>query len=82
MDCRTRPWLIEPLSSGNKYLYVRIKAIFLYKYNPKRTIDFAGTIGQSHRCETKSRAVLTTAEGNKYPIASNYSLTNHWPTNP
>lgn len=64
MDCRTRPWLIEPLSAtANKYLYVRLKAIFLYKYNPKRTTEFMGISGDIQRCETKSRAVLTTAEG-------------------
>uniref|UniRef100_A0A1B0BBU0 DUF7805 domain-containing protein n=1 Tax=Glossina palpalis gambiensis TaxID=67801 RepID=A0A1B0BBU0_9MUSC len=62
LECRTRPWLIEP-SNGNKFLYVRLKAIFLRKYNPKRTMNTTVVGTSSYRCETKSRAVLTTAEG-------------------
>ncbi|XP_055909808.1 uncharacterized protein LOC129944417 isoform X3 [Eupeodes corollae] len=64
MDCRTRPWLIEP-SNGNKFLYVRLKGIFLRKYSPNihKTIN-ATVIGtSSYRCETKARVVLTTSEG-------------------
>ncbi|XP_030385378.1 uncharacterized protein LOC115632387 isoform X2 [Scaptodrosophila lebanonensis] len=63
IECRSRPWLIEP-SNGNKFLYVRLKAIFLSKYNPKKTLNTT-FLQQDNawRCETKSRAVLTTAEG-------------------
>ncbi|XP_046807625.1 uncharacterized protein LOC111683168 isoform X2 [Lucilia cuprina] len=62
MECRTRPWLIEP-SNGNKFLYIRLKAIFLRKYNPKKAMNTTIVGTSSYRCETKARAVLTTAEG-------------------
>ncbi|XP_058981879.1 uncharacterized protein LOC101896332 [Musca domestica] len=62
MECRTRPWLIEP-SNGNKFLYVRLKAIFLRKYNPKRAANTSLLVTSSYRCETNSRVVLTTSEG-------------------
>ncbi|KRG07736.1 uncharacterized protein Dmoj_GI16841, isoform G [Drosophila mojavensis] len=62
IECRSRPWLIEP-SNGNKFLYVRLKAIFLSKHNPKKTLNATHLETNSWRCETKSRAVLTTSEG-------------------
>ncbi|KAM8710823.1 hypothetical protein ACLKA7_017451 [Drosophila subpalustris] len=62
IECRSRPWLIEP-SNGNKFLYVRLKAIFLSKHNPKKTLNATHLQTNSWRCETKSRAVLTTSEG-------------------
>ncbi|XP_037938714.1 uncharacterized protein LOC119671912 isoform X1 [Teleopsis dalmanni] len=62
MECRSRPWLIEP-SNGNKFLYLRLKAVFLRKYNPKKPTNTTIIGTSSYRCETKSRAVLTTAEG-------------------
>ncbi|XP_073842402.1 uncharacterized protein isoform X2 [Musca autumnalis] len=62
MECRTRPWLIEP-SNGNKFLYVRLKAIFLRKYNPKKASNTSLLVTSSYRCETNSRVVLTTSEG-------------------
>ncbi|XP_054735461.1 uncharacterized protein LOC129242692 [Anastrepha obliqua] len=62
MECRTRPWLIEP-SNGNKFLYVRLKAIFLRKYNPKKAMNTTIVGTSSYRCETKARVVLTTSEG-------------------
>ncbi|XP_075160932.1 uncharacterized protein LOC142233787 [Haematobia irritans] len=62
MECRTRPWLIEP-SNGNKFLYVRLKAIFLRKYNPRKATNTSIAVTSSYRCETNSRAVLTTSEG-------------------
>lgn len=67
MDCRTRPWLIEP-SNGNKFLYVRLKAIFLRKYNPKKASNTSIAVTSSYRCETNSRAVLTTSEGKYFQI--------------
>ncbi|XP_049313230.1 uncharacterized protein LOC105221859 isoform X3 [Bactrocera dorsalis] len=62
MECRTRPWLIEP-SNGNKFLYVRLKSIFLRKYNPKKALNTTVVGTSSYRCETKARVVLTTSEG-------------------
>lgn len=62
IECRSRPWLIEP-SNGNKFLYVRLKAIFLSKHNPKKALNATHLETNSWRCETKSRAVLTTSEG-------------------
>ncbi|KQS44339.1 uncharacterized protein Dere_GG13276, isoform B [Drosophila erecta] len=62
VECRSRPWLIEP-SNGNKFLYVRLKAIFLSKHNPMQTLNATYVQTDSWRCETKSRAVLTTSEG-------------------
>lgn len=62
MECRSRPWLIEP-SNGNKFLYVRLKAIFLSKHNPMKTLNTTFIQSDTWRCETKSRAVLTTSEG-------------------
>ncbi|XP_059217069.1 uncharacterized protein LOC106091151 isoform X2 [Stomoxys calcitrans] len=62
MECRTRPWLIEP-SNGNKFLYVRLKAIFLRKYNPRKAANTSIAVTSSYRCETNARAVLTTSEG-------------------
>ncbi|XP_034481213.1 uncharacterized protein LOC117786905 [Drosophila innubila] len=62
IECRSRPWLIEP-SNGNKFLYVRLKAIFLSKHNPRKTLNSTHLQTNSWRCETKSRAVLTTSEG-------------------
>ncbi|KAH8295665.1 hypothetical protein KR018_002570, partial [Drosophila ironensis] len=61
VECRSRPWLIEP-SNGNKFLYVRLKAIFLSKHNPQKTLNTTYVQTDSRRCETKSRAVLTTSE--------------------
>ncbi|EDW68632.2 uncharacterized protein [Drosophila virilis] len=62
IECRSRPWLIEP-SNGNKFLYVRLKAIFLSKHNPRKTLNATHLETNSWRCETKARAVLTTSEG-------------------
>ncbi|KPU78217.1 uncharacterized protein Dana_GF10200, isoform B [Drosophila ananassae] len=62
IECRSRPWLIEP-SNGNKFLYVRLKAIFLSKHNPLKTLNTTYVHTDTWRCETKSRAVLTTSEG-------------------
>ncbi|XP_036219322.2 uncharacterized protein [Bactrocera oleae] len=62
MECRTRPWLIEP-SNGNKFLYVRLKSIFLRKYNPRKAMNTTIVGTSSYRCETKARVVLTTSEG-------------------
>ncbi|XP_032575246.1 uncharacterized protein LOC6616371 isoform X1 [Drosophila sechellia] len=62
VECRSRPWLIEP-SNGNKFLYVRLKAIFLSKHNPTQTLNATYVQTDTWRCETKSRAVLTTSEG-------------------
>ncbi|KAH8286094.1 hypothetical protein KR054_002518, partial [Drosophila jambulina] len=62
VECRSRPWLIEP-SNGNKFLYVRLKAIFLSKHNPMKTLNTTFVQSDTWRCETKSRAVLTTSEG-------------------
>ncbi|XP_068149932.1 uncharacterized protein [Drosophila tropicalis] len=62
IECRSRPWLIEP-SNGNKFLYVRLKAIFLSKHNPKKSLNSTFMQADSWRCETKSRTVLTTSEG-------------------
>ncbi|KAH8366126.1 hypothetical protein KR093_009330, partial [Drosophila rubida] len=62
IECRSRPWLIEP-SNGNKFLYVRLKAIFLSKHNPKKTLNATYLQTNSWLCETKSRVVLTTSEG-------------------
>ncbi|XP_039229997.1 uncharacterized protein LOC26536190 isoform X2 [Drosophila yakuba] len=62
VECRSRPWLIEP-SNGNKFLYVRLKAIFLSKHNPMQTLNATYVQTDTWKCETKSRAVLTTSEG-------------------
>uniref|UniRef100_W8C8T0 CUB domain-containing protein n=1 Tax=Ceratitis capitata TaxID=7213 RepID=W8C8T0_CERCA len=62
MECRTRPWLLEP-SNGNKFLYVRLKAIFLRKYYPKKAMNTTVIGTSSYRCQTKARVVLTTSEG-------------------
>lgn len=64
VECRTRPWLIEP--SAGKFLYVRTNGIFLSKHNPALYPMFNTSIQVSssiQRCDTKSRVILTNTEG-------------------
>lgn len=63
LECRTRPWLIEP--TNGKSLYVRLKGMYLRRYNPLVQVPLNTSIQSITpiKCTTKTRVVLTTGEG-------------------
>lgn len=63
MECRNRPWLIEP--ENGKYLYVRMRGLLLREYDPLVTLPFNTSLRKVTpiKCKTKSRVVLTNGEG-------------------
>lgn len=65
MECRTRPWVIEP-SNGNKFLYLRLRGIFIRKHNPLlfKPMNTSLSYTLAEKCPTPARVVLTTGEGN------------------
>lgn len=78
LECRSRPWLIEPTSgmtANEKFLYVRMYGLELYRYDPLLTDESTdpkhhtfGTVQKSfHRnaidCASRTRAIITTGEG-------------------
>ncbi|XP_037908293.1 uncharacterized protein LOC119649946 isoform X2 [Hermetia illucens] len=64
MECRTRPWVIEP-SNGNKFLYLRLRGIFIRKHNPLlfKPMNTSLSYTLAEKCPTPARVVLTTGEG-------------------
>ncbi|XP_055536271.1 uncharacterized protein LOC129724969 isoform X2 [Wyeomyia smithii] len=63
MECRNRPWLIEP--SHDKYLYIRLKGLFLRRNNPAAPMRYNASLSTVTpiRCNTKARVVITNGEG-------------------
>ncbi|XP_038115047.1 uncharacterized protein LOC6050731 isoform X2 [Culex quinquefasciatus] len=63
MECRNRPWLIEP--SHEKYLYVRLRGLLLRKNNPAVPLEYNTSLSTVTpiRCPTKARVVITNSEG-------------------
>ncbi|XP_055630213.1 uncharacterized protein LOC129771009 isoform X2 [Toxorhynchites rutilus septentrionalis] len=63
MECRNRPWLIEP--SVEKYLYIRLRGLFLRKIDPSIPLRYNASLSTVTpiRCNTKSRVVITNSEG-------------------
>lgn len=63
IECRSRPWLVEP--AFPRFLYVRLNGIYLRKHNPLLRVLDNSTIKQlsAAQCETKARIVLSNAEG-------------------
>ncbi|XP_058836455.1 uncharacterized protein LOC131693017 isoform X2 [Topomyia yanbarensis] len=62
-ECRNRPWLIEP--SHDKYLYVRLRGLFLRRNNPAVPMRYNASLSTVTpiRCNTKARVVITDGEG-------------------
>lgn len=79
LECRSRPWLIEPTTGvtvNEKFLYVHMFGLELYRYdpmltdegtNPKRHSFNAVTKKSFHsnsvHCASRTRAIITTGEG-------------------
>lgn len=78
LECRSRPWLIEPttgMTANEKFLYVHMFGLELYRYDPMLTDErtdakqhFFDTVQKGfHRnsvhCASRTRAVITTGEG-------------------
>ncbi|XP_050073509.1 uncharacterized protein LOC126561419 isoform X1 [Anopheles maculipalpis] len=63
IECRNRPWLIEP--SYDRYLYIRLKGLFLRKFNPATPLAYNASFSAVTpiRCYTKSRVIITNGEG-------------------
>ncbi|XP_053674728.1 uncharacterized protein LOC128725034 [Anopheles nili] len=63
VECRNRPWLIEP--SYDRYLYLRLKGLFLRKFNPASPLAYNASFSAVTpiRCYTKSRVIITNGEG-------------------
>ncbi|XP_037044522.1 uncharacterized protein LOC119080330 isoform X2 [Bradysia coprophila] len=79
IECRTRPWLVEPTSG--RFLYVRLNGIYLRKHNPLQhnSVNSSRALS-SNNCETKSRVVLTNAEGSSVtacPLSENSALNDY-----
>lgn len=88
-DCRNRPWLIEP--KAGKYVYLRLKGMYLRRYNPMVHQPFNTSIRNvmPMKCDTAGRVVITTGDGkfgyilkgnslNSFSRSSNHSM----PTRP
>lgn len=74
IECRSRPWLIEPTSgvtANEKFLYVRVYGLELYRYDPVISEDIPKSFNSiqknfnknSIHCGTKTRMIVTTGEG-------------------
>lgn len=63
MECRTRPWLIEP--SHDKYIYIRMRGLFLRKSDPTMPMKYNASLSTVTpiRCNTKSRVIISNSEG-------------------
>jgi hypothetical protein len=63
MECRTRPWLVEP--GLGKYVYIRFRGLYLSRYNPLIQLPLNTTMRKypPTDCTTKARIVITTGEG-------------------
>ncbi|GAB0095570.1 uncharacterized protein DMENIID0001_109660 [Sergentomyia squamirostris] len=63
LECRSRPWLIEP--TGDRFLYVQIHGILLRRYDPQiyQHVNTSLRTSAIQKCITKSRVILTTGEG-------------------
>jgi hypothetical protein len=64
LECRSKPWLIEP--STGKYLYINFRGFYLSRYNPAVELPINKSIAMddetSFDCPTKSRVIITTGE--------------------
>lgn len=62
-DCRNRPWLIEP--KAGRFLYLRLKGMYLRRYNPGVHQPFNTSIRNvmPMKCDTRGRVVITTGDG-------------------
>lgn len=78
LECRSRPWLIEPttgVTANEKFLYVRMFGLELYRYDPMLTDEqtnpkrqpFDAIEKSFHRnsvhCASRTRAIITSGEG-------------------
>lgn len=78
LECRSRPWLIEPttgVTANEKFLYVHMYGLQLYRYDPMLTDERTNpkqhsfdTVGKSFhhnsvQCGSRTRAIITTGEG-------------------
>ncbi|XP_052859858.1 uncharacterized protein LOC128267111 [Anopheles cruzii] len=63
IECRNRPWLIEP--SYDRYLYIRLRGLFLRKFNPGAPLTYNASFSAVTpiRCYTKARVIITNGEG-------------------
>lgn len=63
IECRSRPWYLTP--TAQRFLYVRLHGIYLRKHSsPDRfQPDYNIRTHLTHLCETKSRVILTNADG-------------------
>ncbi|XP_029726486.2 uncharacterized protein LOC109623124 isoform X2 [Aedes albopictus] len=63
MECRTRPWLIEP--SHDKFIYFRMRGLFLRKNDPAAPFKYNASLSTVTpiRCYTKSRVIISNSEG-------------------
>lgn len=62
-ECRSKPWLIEPRQGH--YLYLRLKGMYLRRYNPAVHQPFNTSIRNlmPMKCDTPGRVVITTGDG-------------------
>ncbi|XP_059613973.1 uncharacterized protein LOC132260076 [Phlebotomus argentipes] len=63
LECRSRPWLIEP--SVDRFIYVQVHGIFLRRYDPQvhQHVNTSMKTRTAENCITKARVILTTGEG-------------------
>lgn len=63
MECRNRPWLIEP--SHDKYLYWRMRGLYMRKNDPAAPMKYNASLSVTTpiRCNTKSRVIISNSEG-------------------
>lgn len=62
-ECRNKPWLIEP--KPGRFLYLRLKGMYLRRYNPAVNQPFNTSIRNilPMKCDTRGRVVITTGDG-------------------
>ncbi|CAG9804070.1 unnamed protein product [Chironomus riparius] len=78
LECRSKPWLIEP--STGKYLYINFRGFYISRYNPAVELPINKSIAMndetSFDCPTKSRVIITTGESvtiTACPLSDDYS---------
>lgn len=62
IECKSRPWLIEPTTG--KFLYVSFRGYYLSRYNPQvpLPINQSVTFEGQPICPTKSRLIITSGD--------------------
>lgn len=74
IECKSRPWLIEPTTG--KYLFVSLRGFYLSRYDPQVPLPINQTLDvEEPNCPTKSRVIITTGESKRLNYLSDRKIT-------